>query len=127
VVFSGTVAIRSELRASASAAEKPPIYQPFEIERLLGAQHGLYLVDELTHLLAQFQRPWRRHETAPGPDQQRIARCLAQPRQRPAHGRRAKPQALGGARHTPFREQHIQGNKQVEIGSRHPPTIARAL
>jgi hypothetical protein len=32
---------------------------------------------------------------------------------------------LGRARNAAFREQHIKGDKQVEIGSRHASTITR--
>jgi hypothetical protein len=78
----------------------------------------------LTDALAQFDRARRRHETAPGSDQQRIARRLAQSRQRPAHGRWAESQAAGGARHAAFGEQDIKGEQQVQIGSSHEVTIA---
>ena len=95
-----------------------------EVELLGGAQHRLAVLHELADPLAQLERPRRGNETAPGPDQQRIARRLAQPRQRPAHRRRAEPQPLGGARDAAFREQHIERDEQVEIGCRHAPTIA---
>ena len=54
--------------------------------------------------------------TAPSPDQQRIASGLAQPRQRPAHRRRTELQPPGRARHATFREQHVQGHEQIQIG-----------
>ena len=44
-------------------------------------------------------------------------------RQRPAHRRRAEAAAFGRARDAAFREQHIQGDEQVEIGPRHWATI----
>ncbi len=58
----------------------------FQIQRFGGPQGGLRLFDKRANTLAQFQCPRRRHETAPRPDQKRIAGCLAQAGERPAHG-----------------------------------------
>jgi hypothetical protein len=97
----------------------------FEVERLGRAQDRFAVLHELTDPLAERERTGRGNETASGPDQQRIARRRPQSRQRPAHRRRAEPQPLGRARHAAFREQHVEGDEQVEIGCRHASTLAR--
>src|SRR5262249_21213091 len=90
-----------------------------EVELLGRTQRRFSVQHELADLFAQRERPAGRHQTASGPDQQRIARGLAQARQRPAHGRGAQPQPSGRARDAAFLEQHIEGDQQVEIGRRH--------
>ena len=95
-----------------------------EIEHLGGAENRFRLLNEVADPLAEFERPRGGNQAAPGPDQQGIARRLAQPRQRPAHRRRTEPQPFGGARHAAFRQQDIQGDQQIEIGSRHGATIS---
>ena len=90
-----------------------------------GRRTASAVLHELTDPLAEFERSGCGNETASGPDQQRIARRLTQSRQRPAHRRRAEPQPSGCARNAAFREQHIEGDKQVEIGCRHASTIAQ--
>jgi hypothetical protein len=79
---------------------------------------------DLADAFTQFQRPRRGDEAASCPHQQRIAGRLAQSRQRAAHRRLTEPQAPGRARNAAFREQHVEGDQQVEIGSRHPSTLA---
>src|SRR5712675_2106393 len=98
--------------------------QPTEVELFGRAQDRVSVLHEPTDSLAQRERAGCGDEAASGPDQERIARGLAQSRQRPAHRRRAEPQPLGCARHAAFREQHIEGDQQVEIGGRHPSTLA---
>ncbi|MNY15070.1 hypothetical protein D3C86_1482680 [compost metagenome] len=106
-----------------AAAQGEGSHQLLEVDLRGGAQHRFGVLHQLRDALAQFQRSGRRHQAAPGPDQQRIAHGFAQARQCPAHCRGAQPQALGGARHAAFGEQHIEGDQQIEIGCGHlsPP------
>ncbi len=90
-----------------------------EIECLGRPQDRPGVADHLADPFAQFERAGRRNETAPGPDQQRVARRLAQARKRAAHRRRAQPQAPGGTGHAAFGKQHIKRDEQVEVGSGH--------
>ena len=89
------------------------------------AQDRLRVLHERPDGLSELDRPRRGHEAAPGPDQQRILRRLAQPRQRPAHRRGAQAQAPGRARDAPLGEQHVERHEQVEVGRRHAATFAR--
>ncbi|MNF90512.1 hypothetical protein D3C84_730780 [compost metagenome] len=82
-----------------AGAQSEGAFQVHEVGLLGRAQHRFYLLHQLTDPLAQFQCSRRRHEAAPGPDQQRIARGFAQTCQRPAHRRRTEAQTLGGPRH----------------------------
>ena len=118
--------IRSEvLDKTIAGPQREGSHQPFEVERLGRAQHRLGVLHELTDPPAQFERARCRNETASGPDQQRIAGRRTQSRQRPAHRRRTEPQPLGCARDAAFREQHIKGDQQVEIGLRHASALAQ--
>ena len=119
--------VRAEILDEAFAGpQREGADELFEIELLDRAQHRLRVLHELADPLAELERAGRGNQAAPGPDQQRIARRLAQPRQGPAHRRRAEPQPPGRARDAAFGEQHVEGDQQVEIGSRHatdPSTV----
>ncbi len=117
---------RSEaLHETLAGAQRERSDEASEVELLGGAQNGFRVVHEPADPLAKLERSGRRNETASGPDQQGIARRLAQPRERPAHRGRAEPQSTGGARDTAFGEQHVQGDEQVEIGHGHASTVTR--
>ena len=108
-----------------AAAQGEGSHQLFQVDLRGRAEHRFGVLHQLRDALAQCECSGRGHEAAPGPDQQRVAGGFAQARQRPAHRRGAQPQALGGARHAAFREQHIEGDQQVEIGSGHISPLAR--
>ena len=91
-----------------------------QIEPLGRAEHRLGFRDESTSAFAQLDRPRRRDQTPAGPDQQRIARRRAQPRQRPAHRRGAETKPLRGAGDAALGEQHVQRDEKVQVGARHP-------
>src|SRR5439155_11303220 len=112
--------IRSEVLNKTFAGtkrERPD--ELFEVELLGRTENRFCILNELTDPLAEFERSGCRNETSSGPDQQRVAGRLSQSRKRAAHRRRAKPQPLGCARNTPFREHRIKRDKQVEIWGRH--------
>ncbi|MNN35854.1 hypothetical protein D3C81_1497200 [compost metagenome] len=92
--------------------------QLIEVQCLGGAQDGFGILHQRADPFTQFQCPGRGNQSAPGPHQQRIARGFAQPRQRPAHGRRAQAQTLRGAGHAAFFEQHVQGDQQIQVWHR---------
>ena len=96
-----------------------------EIGLLDRAQHRLGILHQPACAFPQLQSTRRRDEAAPGPDQQRVAGCLAKARQRPAHRRGAELQAPGGASDAAFGQQDIQGDQQVEIRHRHGAILAQ--
>ena len=118
--------IRSEVLDKAFAGtkrERPD--ELFEVELLSRAENRFCILNELTDLLAEFDRSGCGNETASGSDQKWIAGRLSQSRQRAAHRRRAQPQPLGCARNTPFREHRIERDEQVEIRGRHALILAQ--
>ena len=123
---------RARCRAGPKFSTKPSLVRSVKVRTSClrssvsaGRSTASRVLHELADPLAQLERARRRHQAAPGPDQQRIAGRLAQSRQRPAHRRRAQPQPLRRARHAALGEQHVEGDQQVEIGCRHAPTIAQ--
>jgi hypothetical protein len=97
----------------------------FEVELLSRTENHLCVLNELTDPLAEFERTGCGNETSSGSDQKWIACRLSQSRKRAAHRRRAKPQPLGCARNTPFREHCIKSDKQVEIRGRRELILAQ--
>ena len=93
--------------------------EPIEVEPPGRAQNRLSVLHEPTDPVAEFERAGGGNKAASGPDKKRIARRLAQSRERPAHRRGAEPQPLSCARDATFGEQHIKRDKQIEIGVRH--------
>lgn len=110
-------------KAIAGAQGKGP-YQPLDLEFSLRTQDGFRFLHQPADPLAQFERPRRGNEAAPGSNEKRVARRLTQPLERPAHGRGAQAQPLRGARDAAFGEQHVQGDEEVEIGLRHEWIVA---
>ena len=120
--------VRSEILHEAFAgAQRERAHQLSEVGLPGRAQNSFRVLHQLADPIAQLKRSRCGNETPPGPDQQRIAGGLTQPRQRPAHCRRAQPQPLGRARNVSLRKEHIQGDKQVEIGLRHGLTVAQRV
>jgi len=78
-------------------------------------QHAMGILHQLADLPAQYQRTWRGYQAAPGAHQQWVTSHLAQPRQRPAHCRRAELQTARRASHTAFGQQCLQGYQQIQI------------
>jgi hypothetical protein len=95
-----------------------------EIQAVLRSQDGLCVLHEATHARPQLERPWRGDQAASGPHQERITRRLAQPRQRPAHRRRAQAKAARSACDAALGEQHVQRDEQVQVD--HPWTLSGA-
>jgi hypothetical protein len=120
--------IRSEVLNEAFAGtkrERPD--ELFEVELLSRAQNRFCVLNELTDPPAEFDRSGCGNETSSGSDQKWIACRLSQSRKRAAHRRRAKPQPLGCARNTPFREHRIKSDKQVEVRGRRALILARFI
>ena len=108
--------VRSEIFNEAVAgSDSENSNELLEVEPVCGAKNGLSVFYQLTDLLAELERAGCGNETSSGPDQQGIARRLTQPRQRPAHRRRAEPQPSTRASNTAFSEQHIKGDEQIEV------------
>ena len=73
--------------------------------------------------IAKRQRPGCGHQSASGAHEQGIARGLAESRQRATHGGWAQSEPLGCFRNAALRQQDIQSDEQVQIGSRHAGSL----
>jgi hypothetical protein len=118
--------VRSEVLHKAFAgSQREDAGKLFEIEFLCRTQDRFSILHDLTDALAKFERAGRGHELASRPDQEWIAGRFPQSCQRPAHRRGAEAQSLGRAGYVSFREQHIEGDQQIEVGARHEPKGSR--
>ncbi|MNL49939.1 hypothetical protein D3C87_1729140 [compost metagenome] len=79
-------------------AETPTQTAQIHYSRRMKQLRGL--LHHITHLLTQLQRFGRGHQTSTGAHQNRITDRLANPRQRPAHRRRAQIHSPRCAHHT---------------------------
>jgi hypothetical protein len=64
------------------------------------------------------------HHPPPGPHQQRIAGGVAQPRERPAHGRGREAEPPRGVDHAALVQQGVERAQKVQIASIHGPSHA---
>ncbi len=96
--------------------------------RGLQQRHGLLrrLPDAIAKLLGM--RGW--NKLLPGANEERVARCGAQSRQRATHRRCAEAKPPRGARHAALGEQSVQRCQEIEVYGGHsqkPSTPARAV
>jgi hypothetical protein len=88
------------------------------------AKNRFHVLDQPADLLADLDGAGGGDKAAAGPDEQGIAHGIAQSRQGTAHGRGAQAQPFGRASDAAFRQEDIQGDKQVQVRSRHASLIA---
>ena len=74
-----------------------------------GVRDRPHVPGKLMNPVAQFGGPGRRHEPAPGADEQWIARGGPEPRERSAHGGRTQAQAKGGFADAAFGKKRVEG------------------
>ncbi len=82
-----------------------------------GRKDSLDAPQDRLRLLDELQGEGRRLHAPSASDQQRIAKLIAQARQRMADRRLCPSQALGCPRDIAFEHQHLEHDQQVEIES----------
>lgn len=87
------------------------------------AEDRSHIAGEVMHLVAQRGGSRRRHQPAPGANEQRIAGHRSQPRQRSAHGGRAEAETTGGPCNASLSEQRVKRDEQVEVHIFHDRTL----
>src|SRR5689334_8717483 len=85
------------------------------IERLAWPKQALHAGKDHMHGRRKLERLGRRHQLLPGPHKQLVGENLAELSERMADGRRASPEALGGARHARVDEQRVERDQEIGV------------